>query len=464
LLLFFFFVAVVLGREVHLALTASPGDDQVDYAQQLHDLAASIQPRDASADAWPQLIRACDIAAAVQREFATAPGSEEFPKIHFEFIYQQDKAVANPNERAARQSLRESAERALAALKERGAVEALNGLVSATRAVRPKFEERPLWNARSMDLGPGRTLAYSERARMYLAGQEKNESELIAAFERTLALARIRLCEPMLLARLVGIATQSEALNEVRSQCVERTLPGATCRALLAAIVRQSAYPDATAAIEGERLLALDAIQWCHTGDGRLIYAGEHSFLPEESRPANPLVNLRARLSPSKEETTNLLNRYFDLAVRIVKSRHWTQWLEASELNAEIEKNPFARVYLPAVHKYISSNTRAVLDLAGVTTLLAIEAFRAERGGLPRTLDDLVPAVLGALPADPYALDGRLIYRVLDHPDKFGRDFLLYSVGLNQKDDGGEPDPECPECVLWQNSDYFDYIINRPRE
>ena len=64
---------------------------------------------------------------------------------------------------------------------------------------------------------------------------------------------------------------------------------------------------------------------------------------------------------------------------------------------------------------------------------LAIKAYRIERGELPDRLDDLIPEYLPAVPTDPYTEEkAPLIYRRTD--DKY----LLYSVGLNGRDDGGE--------------------------
>ena len=63
---------------------------------------------------------------------------------------------------------------------------------------------------------------------------------------------------------------------------------------------------------------------------------------------------------------------------------------------------------------------------------LAISHFKALHGRLPAELADLAPGILDRIPIDPF--DGRpLRYRVIDD----GRDFLLYSVGADLKDDSG---------------------------
>ncbi|HXE42262.1 MAG TPA: hypothetical protein VN516_04475, partial [Candidatus Baltobacteraceae bacterium] len=67
------------------------------------------------------------------------------------------------------------------------------------------------------------------------------------------------------------------------------------------------------------------------------------------------------------------------------------------------------------------------------TTAIAIKRYQLQHNKLPDTLDKLMPEFLAAVPLDP--IDGQpLRYR----PNADGR-FLLYSIGENGKDDGGDP-------------------------
>jgi hypothetical protein len=67
---------------------------------------------------------------------------------------------------------------------------------------------------------------------------------------------------------------------------------------------------------------------------------------------------------------------------------------------------------------------------------LALELYHRQHGSWPQSLDELVPQLLPQVPPDRY--DGKPIkYRVLDGQP------LLYSVGVDRKDDGGRlPAPE----------------------
>ena len=61
---------------------------------------------------------------------------------------------------------------------------------------------------------------------------------------------------------------------------------------------------------------------------------------------------------------------------------------------------------------------------------VAIRSYRLEQGKLPGDLRQLVPDYLAVLPEDPFSR-APLVYRLEDEG------YMLYSVGLNRRDDGG---------------------------
>jgi hypothetical protein len=83
-----------------------------------------------------------------------------------------------------------------------------------------------------------------------------------------------------------------------------------------------------------------------------------------------------------------------------------------------------------------------------ITVQLALQAFSAEQGAYPATLEVLVKAgYLPQLPTDPFALSGSF------HYSRKGAGYLLYSLGPDGKDDGGKPimdekDPTKPATSL----------------
>jgi len=76
--------------------------------------------------------------------------------------------------------------------------------------------------------------------------------------------------------------------------------------------------------------------------------------------------------------------------------------------------------------KYV--RLEAMLNI--VRTALACRIYRLRQGRLPETLDQLAPEILSKIPADPFT-GLPLAYR------RTPKGFVLYSLGPNQKDDGG---------------------------
>ncbi len=95
-----------------------------------------------------------------------------------------------------------------------------------------------------------------------------------------------------------------------------------------------------------------------------------------------------------------------------------------------------ARMLVPAVSKSVGKVDRTQVNILLVTTVCAIERYRADNNGkLPPTLAALVPAQLATVPIDP--MSGQpFVYR----PGEAG-DFDLYSFGLNGRDDSGAGAP-----------------------
>jgi hypothetical protein len=91
----------------------------------------------------------------------------------------------------------------------------------------------------------------------------------------------------------------------------------------------------------------------------------------------------------------------------------------------------FARMIMPAVSRLprIACQAQSAGDMAAIA--IASERYRLAAGTLPAALDALVPQYLAKVPLDP--IDRQpLRYRPADGA------YVLYSVGANGVDDGGQ--------------------------
>lgn len=95
---------------------------------------------------------------------------------------------------------------------------------------------------------------------------------------------------------------------------------------------------------------------------------------------------------------------------------------------------------LPAMSAALDAAARGNAMNEAAMTAIAIERYRRDRGQIPKDLEQLVPDFLKQLPTDPF--DGKpLRYVVKDG------EYLLYSVGKNGVDDGGQGDYD-PDIVF----------------
>lgn len=103
------------------------------------------------------------------------------------------------------------------------------------------------------------------------------------------------------------------------------------------------------------------------------------------------------------------------------------------------DSDPLFQIYLlPRLKEMCVENESFAFAQSAVNQAMlacALERYRLSKGQYPETLDTLAPEFVSAVPND--VMNGKpLSYRRLDN-DRF----LLYSVGLNQTDDGGKPSP-----------------------
>ena len=92
---------------------------------------------------------------------------------------------------------------------------------------------------------------------------------------------------------------------------------------------------------------------------------------------------------------------------------------------------------VPAVAQAQSAEDRAVQRRDNLRVAFALAAYRRDHGRYPEKLNEIAPKYLPEVPIDLFA-SGPLVYR----PSADG--YLLYSVGLNGKDDAGRSFDDTP--------------------
>gem|GEM_PF-2675846 len=128
--------------------------------------------------------------------------------------------------------------------------------------------------------------------------------------------------------------------------------------------------------------------------------------------------------------------KYYAKVDAFLSDKSKLHWYAAGDIVGRV----FVLAITPAVTHAKTRYHAYQATLRGTQIFLAVCAFRQEHGQLPKTLEELVPAYLPKLPADPFAQDGQTFrYRVEQNR------WLIYSIGPDQKDDGGQYDWTNPE-------------------
>lgn len=213
-----------------------------------------------------------------------------------------------------------------------------------------------------------------------------------------------------------------------------------------------------------ERLIYLDGVQFAQRHGLAKLLAEQGFDTDKQPLDAGPLPT--AVCAPALRHGNQLIDRLVTTARMTDRRRRAAEWdrlyQEHGELRLRVRvfdrvaalKEAFGGV--PAeriVAQRISDVTRALLQPNGgllsdlldrteqthrnLRVAFALVAYQREKGNYPANLAALAPAYLPALPDDLYAGEP-LVYRLT----RTG--FLLYSVGANGQDDGGQMQYEEP--------------------
>ena len=167
-------------------------------------------------------------------------------------------------------------------------------------------------------------------------------------------------------------------------------------------------------------------------------------------------------------ETARFTETNYSFQTAITNQRNELEALKLNKTNDEFD------VFLnPAKGDMHSLLSQGVMSMSAVfnkvmrvetakqvtITAIALKRYQLKHGHYPSDLNSLVPEFVSTVPLDP--VDGKpLRYR----PNADGT-FLLYSVGENGKDDGGDPSLEKGvenSSFNWQNPHALDWVWPQP--
>lgn len=398
-----------------------PEPPAVDYQASWSELAAEANglANSAGENAWGLVEEASRAASAIEAEFGRGRPID------------YDEAIADPESVGAR---------ALAALEARGVFELLDRLAADPRGVRPASPSPML--EQDFGLSAAREIARAQTARFVAAYRAGDEQTAAAAFRQTLALGRIVGNQPTIMERLVGIAIVGSACDKARTELTARRPSEATALAMLESLDLAAMSPAQTM-LEGERIAALDTIA-ATLGSSRLKVMSRGAQMAKLNEVFDAMTAAAALpRSPERERAMEEIESVGDGLGR--------QFIVVGML-------------VPSIRSAIHTADVSAATVAGTRLMLAIEAYAARHGAPPEALSELTPEVLPELPGDPFNAAGFVYRRVDPAQDPLGRDYLLYSTGLDGKDDGGKTHPKGAHVAFQKAGAGFDDVFNIPPE
>ena len=306
------------------------------------------------------------------------------------------------------------------------------------------------------NLGEFRKITYALRWRAWLSSEKGLYKEALEDAMVCYRLGRHLKPDKTLIEQLVGIAIEALALKTVRDIISEQKTDSAALAALQQDLEQITADESFVISVKTERLFMYDEIQRCFTED-RLGHG--HIYLPRITGLIAMTENGRGEkgswfdslcadlvyyvqcgglifIHPNKKETLRTANEFYDYFEHLAVTSAAQMNAEREAIDARFEKlfgrNVLMRTLAPALRRVIEQSKCNSTEVRATIAVVAILRYRQDTGSYPESLYELITAGhLEELPLDSFS-DKPMVYRRTDG------DFLLYSVGRNCIDDGGQ--------------------------
>lgn len=466
----FLLVGGWLVYEVTRSLTARPGQPGR-YAATVEAIIAEAQKDLTGPDAWAEFVAVGELAknsqltalsrigrASTSGSFPIAP--EDWPSE--EFWPPDPSMIGTPNlPPRVEQAVRDM----IAQARSDGVMDALDALASPRRAVRRVPEVRMI-EILLPELGQVRAIARLGHARMDFAVRDRDMTEFLSAFEHTLALGRIVGSQSTMIDRLVGYAMANLAMTDLRHAIADGHVDAPTLRLARGVIDRNLPLGSLSTALECERYMMLDTIEWTHSTGGRAIpmlmnHVQAKAAMQSMPTPAfERLVNLTSIVMPSKEQSIRAANTLYDLMIADSTIPPHARPNPPASFRFVEDLSPryaLIKTLAPAVSKALEYESMHITDVAGIKALIALELYKDRHGRYPESLAGLVPEWLDALPRDEFNPAG-LAYHLKDPTGPASSAYLLYSFGPDLADNDGAYAARSSPNVAGQ-----DMVYNRRR-
>ncbi|MHC4726651.1 MAG: hypothetical protein ACYS17_05425 [Planctomycetota bacterium] len=241
----------------------------------------------------------------------------------------------------------------------------------------------------------------------------------------------------LLIEQLVGIAIEGLANGTAFTLLNSIDVPADVLKNTYEELYTQFNRQWPVISMEAEKVFWYDQIQRTFTddgqGSGRMLVRGLAYTVSDDWK--KNLWRFVSFNQPDRQEVVANIDKYFERFAEVVTETPLELRNKTidKQIGNDVNVTPLMlNLQTPAHEKVNQLAWRERTGREALLTVLAVMRYKKETDRYPVSLDELVEAgYLKKLPMDPYS-DGPFVYRKTDSS------FLLYSVGMDLKDDGGE--------------------------
>lgn len=285
------------------------------------------------------------------------------------------------------------------------------------------------------NLAEYRTLARALNWRSRYKAYEGDVESALADCISSVKFGRHQEGKGLLIEQLVGIAIEAIAQDTILTIVEKTDVRGDVLKGVQQELQGLYREPRPVVSLDAERAFWYDYIQRTFTDDGegggRVLARGLPLVMSDWK---SGLWRFLSMSYPDRREVTARIDGYFKFSEELLEDTPWRSRLscKSETLNQFVKDCLLMQIMAPALDKVAEVGWRLKADRLALLTVLAVLRYEKDKGHLPEDMYAFLQAgYLREMPMDPYS-DKPLVYRRTDG------NFILYSLGLDFVDDGGE--------------------------
>jgi hypothetical protein len=241
--------------------------------------------------------------------------------------------------------------------------------------------------------------------------------------------------EPFIISQLCRTACVGVAAGAAERTLALGQAPAGDLARLQALVELEEAHPTSVVALRGERAQLHILLNGLANGSIPVEGILDSGKIDWTDRLA--LWDIKGMARREQPKIMEFMTRAIDVARLPAHEQAAAEMALGEELRHLVRQSYLLRMLTPAMDKCNAAFRRKLAQMRCLMTVLAVERYRLEKDAWPVKLEELTPKLLKKVPLDPF--DGKPLryLRVADG-------VIVYSVGADGKDDGGNIDRTNP--------------------